>query len=118
MTTQDIIQQQDHRQYRNDIDALFSFTSGALAELLAGMQMKGMVVPRAAFKPFYEGFCNLYLQTAKSKHMQGEQELIDRIDKWMDPKNKITPQRVMDGRDLLKEWGRALEKCGVHTLGK
>ena len=80
--------------------------------------MKNMIVPRPSFAPFYEGFSTLYLQTAKSKHMQGEQALIDRIEKWMDPRNKITVDRVMEGKELFKEWGRAMEKVGVHTLNK
>lgn len=114
----DVLQQQDHRQYRNDIDSLFSFTSGALAALLTNMQVKNMVVPRGVFAPFYEGFCTLYLQTAKSKHMQGERGLIDKIEKWMDPRSQINVQRVMEGRELFKEWGTAMEKNGVHTLNK
>lgn len=118
MTNSDILQQRDHLQYRNDIDTLFSGTSLALASLLTEMQLRNMAVPRPMFRPFYEGFNALYLQTAKSKHMQEEKDLIDRMEHWLDPRGKIDINRVMDGRKLFQEWGRAMEKCGLHTFTK
>jgi hypothetical protein len=118
MTGEDILLQQDHLGYRNDIDALFSFTSTALADLIGTMQMKDMAVIRPKFEPFYKGFLALYYNTAKSKHMQDEKELIDEVDVWMDPRGKIDSDRVMKGKSLFMRWGNAMEKHGIHTLTK
>ena len=113
------VQQQDHLTYRNDIDDLFSFTSGALAELLMVMQIKNGTVNREMFARFYRGFNDLFMQTSKSKVMaEQEQELITRIEHWMDYRHPITEKRVVEGRKLFVQWGTALEARGLHTFTK
>lgn len=114
MTTE-IVQQYDHKLYRNEIDALYSVTSESAAAMLQLMQMKGHV-NRLLFSVFYKNFANLFFQTSKSKHMADEKDLVDEIWKWLDHKNPITDRRAVVGIDLFWRWGRALEKRGIHTI--
>ena len=116
MTGTHMVQQQDHTTYRNDIDDLFSFTSGALSELWTTMQIKNGVPNKLQFAQFYRGFNDLFMQTSKSKiMMEQEQPLIAEIEHWMDFTHKITPLRVREGRRLFIAWGNALEARGIHT---
>lgn len=110
-----MVQQQEHVTYRNDIDDLFSFTSGALSELWTVMQIKNGAINKEMFARFYRGFHDLFMQTSKSKIMHQEQPLIDAIEHWMDYHHPITPKRVEEGRKLFIAWGNALEARGIHT---
>ena len=115
MVTGGVIEQKEHKEYQKDIDGLFSETSGALSDLVTFYQFKHQVSIQL-FLPFYMGFFNLFIQTAKSKHMQAEKDLITEIDKWMDYRNKVDEKRIRDGIELFKKWGTAMEKQGIHTL--
>jgi len=117
MTGPGVVQQQDHPTYRRSIDELFSITSSCLAELMATQQAKG-APNKAIFIPFYQSFLDLFMQTSKSKIMEGEEELIDEINQWMNPDNRITENRVKKGKQLFMRWGRALEHHGIHTFTK
>jgi hypothetical protein len=113
-----LVTQQEHVTYRNDIDDLFSFTSGALSELWMVMQIKNGTVNREMFARFYRGFNDLFMQTSKSKIMHQEQALIDQIEHWMDYTHPINATRVREGRKLFLAWGNALEARGIHTYTK
>lgn len=110
-----IVEQQEHSRYKQDIDDLFSFTSAALSALWTHMQLKNGSVPPGMFQPFFEGFHNLFIQTSKSKHMENEKELQQRIENWLNYAHPISTQRVVDGRILFKLWASALERHGIHT---
>jgi hypothetical protein len=113
--TSGVIEQKEHKEYQKDIDGLFSETSMALSDLVTYYQFKHRVSIQL-FLPFYTGFFNLFIQTAKSKYMQNEQELIEEIDKWMDYRNKVDETRIRQGIELFKKWGTAMEKQGIHTI--
>lgn len=110
-----MVEQKDHKEYQNDIDRLFADTSYYLSELVGAMQYK-KGVSRQLFLPFYMNFLNLYTQTVKSKHMQKEETLIKTIDKWMNHKNQINEERVIEGMELFRKWGTAMENQGIHTI--
>ena len=109
---------QDHQSYRNDIDFLFSLTSGHLAEIMAHIQQTRGNFPPGMFIPFYRGFHNLFIQTSKSEIMQSEKDLINEIDTWMDFMNPVNLERVKKGRELFRRWGEAMERQGLHTFTK
>lgn len=116
MTT-GIVQQQDHRRYVTDVDELYSLTSGALAELLTYMMLKG-TVHKQVFAPFFRYFADLFFQTSKVKHMrESEPELVNSIKEWLAVKS-MDRRRVERGQELFEAWGVALEKQGIHTLTK
>ena len=119
MTPSPLVTQQDHTTYRNDIDDLFSATSGSLSRLWTHMQIKSGNVNKMMFAEFYTGFNDLFMQTAKSKIMQDqERELITRIEHWMGYSHDITAKRVVEGRQLFIAWGNAMEARGIHTYTK
>ncbi|MDD5535500.1 MAG: hypothetical protein PHY52_02395 [Candidatus Pacebacteria bacterium] len=112
-----IVQQQDHQAYRRDIDDLFSITSGHLSKLMGMLQFK-QTVAKPLFIPFYETFYDLFTQTAKSKHMQENKDLIDEVKEWLDYRNPIDAERVEKGAELFARWATEMERKGIHTYGR
>lgn len=110
----EILEQQRHRVFVEDIDAAFSESTKLLAQLMMMYGRTGGVN-----KPLYFNFkCMfniLYFNTSCLREMQKDMELIARVDRWLLNRTVSAPE-LIEGRKLFGEYAQALETAGVHTL--
>ena len=117
----DAVRQTEHPTIQQGIDEAYLKTVVGVTELLSYLQWP--VGPLDdEFLWFYKPFMMLFTITHRRKevltHLNGNGDLIEQIEKWCDPDQKITAPRCKQGIKLFNEYQGVLFGSGLLSKSR